>query len=81
MESLPSDVFGLLTKAFMPGVIEGDSADAVPAVLQLRYDCAHTTNGLKGSKISCPPVDSDLMSLYVSHLERSGLVSSGEDSE
>ncbi|MEM8678391.1 MAG: thioester reductase domain-containing protein, partial [Planctomycetota bacterium] len=79
MEALPSDVFGLLTKAFMPDMLEGESADAVPAVLKLRYDCAHTTKGLAGSQIECPPMDSHLMRRYFQHLQESGLVSTAGD--
>jgi thioester reductase-like protein len=79
VEALPSDIFGLLTKFFMPGVISGDMKEAIPPVLQLRYDCRHTLAALAGSGLTCPQVNEELLTLYLSHLRRFGLVLSTGD--
>jgi thioester reductase-like protein len=48
---------------------------AGPLVLpQLRYDCAHTLDGLEGTGIACPPVDERLLHTYFDHLARCGLL-------
>ncbi len=74
IEAMPSDVFGLLTKSFMPGVVSGDLDDAIPQVLRLRYDCRHTQRALSNSDVKCPIVDERMLALYLSHLQQSGLV-------
>lgn len=78
IEALPSDVFGLLTRSFMPGIMAGHTENGVPAVLQLRYGCRDTLRCLAGTGFACSTVDSDLLSLYLSNLTRSGLVSLDE---
>jgi thioester reductase-like protein len=81
VEALPSDIFGLLTKSFMPGVLTGDMNEAIPAVLKLRYDCGHAMRELSNTNLHCRRVDDDLLSLYFSHLRRYGLVLASEGGE
>ncbi|HEY6563854.1 MAG TPA: hypothetical protein VIY86_05125, partial [Pirellulaceae bacterium] len=81
VESVPSDIFGLLTKFFMPGVVAGDMQSAIPPVLRLRYDCRHTLENLAPSGRECPRVDESLLTLYLSHMRRSGLMSDASDEE
>ncbi len=72
--TVPSDVFGLLTKFFMPGVISGDMQDAIPQVLRLRYDCRQTLAALADSGLSCPRMNESLLSRYLAQLRQFGLV-------
>ena len=79
VESVPSDIFGLLTRSFMPGVISGELQNAIPPVLLVRYDCHKTLNALADSNLACPTVDEPLLSLYLSHMRRSGLMATEDD--
>jgi myxalamid-type nonribosomal peptide synthetase MxaA len=40
-----------------------------------RYDCRNALDGLEGSRIACPPVDSKLFGVYLSHFVESGVLS------
>ncbi len=58
------------------GTVSRKSEKDVPTV---RLDCQNTLNGLAGSSVACPPVDSELLNVYFSYFIESGLLPSPSD--
>ena len=48
----------------------------VPGRVQIRYDSRNTLDMLRATRVSCPPVDTNLLNKYISYLDSSGFLSS-----
>ena len=51
--------------------IEPDRDSSLPVQ---KYDCSNTISGLANSAIACPPVDAELLGIYISYLIQTGVL-------
>jgi len=53
-------------------------SDRQRQVLKLKFDCKNTLQGLKHTSITCPPVDRQLLKIYLSYLRDRGFLDSSD---
>lgn len=65
-----------LVSLFSPSGSQEQTSKAV-----LKFDCQNTLDGLADTSIVCPPIDSELLSTYLSYLIRSGHLASWQQNK